>query len=102
MSGTEATASLSERRSVCSEFDVTDFDWSFGSTWLTSLFLSNYILNKSFEEKARARIEILARRRPTRNYPFVSINRFFSEQSRAEWRAERKRSLMRGEMEGCS
>ena len=32
-------------------------------------------------EKVGARIGILARRLPTRNYPFVSINRFFSEQS---------------------
>ena len=38
-----------------------------------------------------ARIGILARRRrPTRSYPFVSINRFFTEQSRADPEREKK------------
>ena len=39
--------------------------------------VSPYLL---VEKAAGARIGILARR-PTRDYPFVSINRFFSEQS---------------------
>ena len=67
-------------------YQVSGSDKVFKSD-LFECYLS-YLGNNSMRGDSGGRLGILAH--STRNYPFVSINRFFTEQSRADPEREKK------------
>ena len=73
-------------------YQVSGSDKGFKSD-LFECYLS-YLGNNSMRGDSGGRLGILAH--STRNYPFVSINRFFSEQSRAERRGKEKKEPNEG------